>query len=101
MLPGFQAEGTRGRLLADGARTIKMLGRYVPVHAEVVVVEAFSVHADGNEIVDWLRQGPRDPDTAFVVHGEPRAGAVLAERLGTELGWHAVVPVPDERVRVD
>jgi metallo-beta-lactamase family protein len=101
VLPGFQAEGTRGRLLADGARTVKMLGRYVPVHAEVVVVEAFSVHADGNEIVEWLRRGPKAPDTAFVIHGEPRAGAVLAERLGTELGWHAVVPVPDEHVRVD
>lgn len=101
VLPGFQAEGTRGRLLADGARTIKMLGRYVPVHAEVVVVDAFSVHADGNEIVDWLRRGPKAPDTAFVIHGEPQAGTVLAKRLESELGWHAVVPTPGERVRVD
>jgi len=101
VLPGFQAEGTRGRLLADGARTVKMLGRYVPVHAEVAVVEAFSVHADGDEIVEWLRRAPKPPDTAFVIHGEPRAGKVLAGRLGTELGWHAVVPTLGERVRVD
>lgn len=101
VLPGFQAEGTRGRLLADGAKTVKMLGRYVPVRAEVTVVEAFSVHADGNEIVEWLRRAPRAPDTAFVIHGEQRAGTVLAGRLGTELGWHAVVPRSGERVRVD
>ena len=101
VLPGYQAEGTRGRLLADGATSIKMLGRYVPVRAEIVMVDAFSVHGDGNEIVEWLRQGPKAPDTAFVVHGEQRASTVLAERLGTELGWHAVVPVPGERVRVD
>ncbi|HUY23393.1 MAG TPA: MBL fold metallo-hydrolase [Acidimicrobiales bacterium] len=101
VLPGFQAEGTRGRLLADGATTVKMLGRYVPVRAEVVVVDAFSAHADGDEIVDWLRRAPRAPDTSFVVHGEPRAASVLAERLANDLGWHAVVPVPGERVRVD
>jgi metallo-beta-lactamase family protein len=101
VLPGFQAEGTRGRMLADGARTIKMLGRYVPVRAEVVVADAFSVHADGNEIVEWLRRGPKPPDTAFVVHGEPHAGSALATRLEDELGWHAVVPVPGERVRLD
>jgi len=101
VLPGFQAEGTRGRLLAEGASSIKMLGRYVPVRAEVVVVDAFSVHGDGNEIVEWLRRGPRAPDTAFVVHGEQRGATALAERLGSELGWHAVVPVAGERVRVD
>jgi len=101
VLPGYQAAGTRGRLLADGARTIKMLGRYVPVHAEIVVVDAFSVHADGNEIVEWLRRGPKAPDTAFVIHGEPQAGTVLSKRLEAELGWHAVVPRPGERVRLD
>jgi metallo-beta-lactamase family protein len=100
VLAGYQAQGTRGRLLADGARSIKLLGRYVPVHAEIALVDAFSTHADSNEMVSWLRGAPRAPGTAFVVHGEPHAGRALAERLDIELGWHAVVPVPAERVRV-
>jgi len=100
VLAGFQAEGTRGRSLADGAKAVKMLGRYVPVHAEVAVVDAFSAHADGNELVAWLGQATAAPDTAFVVHGEQEAGAALARRLSDELGWHAVVPVFGERVLV-
>ncbi|HYA45746.1 MAG TPA: MBL fold metallo-hydrolase, partial [Acidimicrobiales bacterium] len=101
VLPGFQAEGTRGRLLADGARTVKMLGRYIPVRAEVTVIDALSAHADGHELVAWLRQTPTEPDTAYLVHGEPNAAGAMAERLRTELGWSAVVPDYGERVRVD
>lgn len=101
ILPGFQSAGTRGRLLADGARTIKMLGKYVPVHAEVMVADAFSAHADSNEMIGWLGEVERRPDTAFVVHGEPSAAQALASRLHGDLGWHSVVPVPGERVRID
>ena len=77
MLVGYQAEGTRGRSLLEGAHAIKMLGRYVPVRAEVVNVPAFSVHADQGEIIDWLRTAPRPPETTFIVHGEPTAAAAL------------------------
>lgn len=101
VLPGFQAEGTRGRLLADGATALKMLGRYVPVRAEVAVIDALSAHADGAELVDWLTQAPAEPETVYVVHGEPNAGRALADRLINELGWNAVVPEYGERVRID
>lgn len=101
VLPGFQAEGTRGRLLADGARSIKLLGRYVPVRADVVPLGAFSVHADSDELIDWLHRPGDGPDAAFIVHGEPEASAKLQERLSVELGWTAVVPREGERVRVD
>lgn len=100
VLVGFQAADTRGRLLADGARAIKLLGRYVPVRAEVVDVGGFSVHADAGELVDWLRP-VRPPDVAFVVHGEPGAAATFATRLGDDLGWHAVVAADGEGVRLD
>ncbi len=100
ILPGYQAEGTRGRQLADGARTVKMLGRYVPVRAHVVELGAFSVHADADELVSWLRPVPA-PENAYVVHGEPDAASALATRLGDELAWDAVVPTHGERVRVD
>jgi metallo-beta-lactamase family protein len=100
ILPGYQSEGTRGRQLSDGARTVKMLGQYVPVRARVVVVDAFSAHADADELVHWLKP-VEPPDTCYAVHGEQRAADALAERLGEELGWKAVVPTQGERVRVD
>jgi metallo-beta-lactamase family protein len=101
VLAGYQAEGTRGRALADGARAVKLLGRYVPVRAEIEVIDAFSVHADADELVGWLGRSDHAPDTAFVVHGEPAASAALGHRLEAELGWTAVVPAMGEQVRID
>lgn len=100
VLVGFQANGTRGQLLAAGASTLKLLGRHVPVRAEVAVVDAFSVHADADELVSWL--APADaPETAYVIHGEPPASNALAARLHWELEWNAVVPNHGECVRLD
>jgi metallo-beta-lactamase family protein len=101
LLVGFQAEGTRGRSLADGAREIKLLGRYVGVRAEVVSVPAFSVHADRRELVGWLKRAPRAPETVFVVHGEPQAATALHDAIESQLGWTAAVPHYLEHVRVD
>lgn len=100
VLVGYQAEGTRGRDLAEGEQQLKMHGRYVPVRAEVVQVEGFSVHADADEVVGWLGQAPVPPKVVYVVHGEPHAAAVLAARVRAELGWLAVVPRDGERVRL-
>jgi metallo-beta-lactamase family protein len=101
VLVGFQAEGTRGRALAEGAPAVKMLGRYVPVRAEVAAVPAFSVHADRDELLAWLRGAPRAPDAAFVVHGEPAAAEALRHAIERELGWTAAVPRYLELVRLD
>ena len=101
LLVGFQADGTRGRALLNGARSLKMLGRYVAVRAEVVNVPAFSVHADQGEIIDWLRPAPRAPETTFIVHGEPPAAAALHAAIESQLGWTAVVPRHLEQVRLD
>jgi metallo-beta-lactamase family protein len=101
LLVGFQAEGTRGRSLADGAREVKLLGRYVGVRAEVVSVPAFSVHADRSEILAWLRRAPRAPETTFVVHGELAAATSLHDAIEKELGWTAAVPRYLEHVRID
>jgi metallo-beta-lactamase family protein len=100
VLVGYQALGTRGRDLAEGAPQLKMHGQYVPVRAEVVDVGGFSVHADADEVLAWLGQLAEPPDTTYVVHGEPKASAVLADRIRDELGWLAVVPRHGERVRV-
>ncbi|HYL60305.1 MAG TPA: MBL fold metallo-hydrolase [Candidatus Acidoferrales bacterium] len=101
ILVGFQADGTRGRALLEGATTIKMLGRYVAVRAEVVNVPAFSVHADQSEILGWLRTARRAPETCFVVHGEPAAAGALCDAIRKQLGWNAVAPRHLERVRLD
>ncbi len=98
VLVGYQAVGTRGRDLAEGADQLKMHGRYVPVRAEVVQVDGFSVHADADELLGWLAGIPDPPGTTYVVHGEPRGSRALAERVRRELGWLTVVPRDKERV---
>jgi len=101
VLVGFQAAGTRGRDLAEGARQLKIHGRYVPVRADIAVVDEFSVHADAYELMHWLAQLPSRPQTCYVVHGEPSGSQALADRLHDQLGWCAVVPKHLERVRLD
>lgn len=91
ILVGFQAAGSRGRSLEEGKKEIKMYGKWVPVHAHVVKVESFSVHADSDELISWLRNISHPKET-FVVHGEPDAEDVLAVRLRDELGWKATIP---------
>ncbi len=100
VLCGFQAAGTRGRSLADGVRSVKMLGRFVQVRAEVTVLRSLSVHADADGLHDWIDALPERPDTVFVVHGEPSASAALAERLG-DAGVNAVVPEQFDIVPLD
>lgn len=101
ILAGYQAAGTRGRRLLDGDRQLKLLGRYVPVRAEIVDLPAFSVHADRGELLDWLSTAPAPPDTLYVVHGEASAAAALQEQVATRLGWTAVVAADGEHVRLD
>lgn len=100
LLTGYQAVGTRGRALADGAHEVKIAGTYVPVRAEIAHDEGFSVHADADELLAWLHELPQDPETVFVTHGEPRSAEALADRIRDELSSAVVVPRLGERVRV-
>ena len=100
VLTGYQAEGTRGRQLLQGATHLRLHGRYVSVRAEVVDVQDFSVHADADELVAWVASAPAPPRTVYVVHGEADASAALARRIEQELGICAVVPRLGERVRL-
>src|SRR6185295_11229519 len=70
---GFQAYGTRGRLLSEGARQIRIFGEEYPVRAQIHVIESFSAHGDYTEILRWLRGFTRIPKKTFLVHGEPTA----------------------------
>lgn len=92
---GYQATGTRGRSLIDGATEIKLLGQYVPVKAKIVQLDGLSAHGDYAEIIDWLRASKLSPRRVFVTHGEPAAADAMRRRLHEAFGWDAVVPEPD------
>jgi metallo-beta-lactamase family protein len=92
ILVGYQAIGTRGRSLRDGAKTIKIYGEQVPVKAEIISIESFSVHADGDELIQWFRGASQAPRETFVVHGEQGAAETFAQRLTDDLHWRCQVP---------
>lgn len=100
LLPGFQAAGTRGRALRDGASTVRIHGEVVPVRAQVVTVDGLSAHADREELLRWARGFDRAPEKVFVVHGEPEPARSLATALHTELGWDANVALDGELAQV-
>ena len=95
---GFQAAGTRGRLLVDGAKTVKIHGEVIPVAARVVRNDQMSAHADRDEILRWLRGFSRPPAQTFLVHGEPDAMGALASAIRQELGWSVHQPQHREHV---
>jgi metallo-beta-lactamase family protein len=92
ILIGYQAEGTRGRSLVEGAKSVKMHGKQVSVFAEIVQVEGLSVHADADEVCAWLGTNKTPPTHTFIVHGEPASSAGMAEKINAKLGWNTVVP---------
>lgn len=100
ILVGFQANGTLGRQLDEGAAQVKIHGRYIKVRAEVVSIPVFSVHGDADELMRWLASAGRAPETVFVVHGELGSSDAFARRVLRELDVAAVVPKVGERVRV-
>lgn len=101
VLTGYQAVGTRGRQLAEGATELKMYGGYVPVRAEVVVDDGFSVHADATELLAWLQELPTAPETVYIVLGEPESSRSMAAMVRAETGWCVVVARLGEKVRID
>lgn len=97
---GFQAAGTRGRQLVEGAQHVKMYGQHVPVHARIEKIDGMSSHADAREILQWLRTFPAPPKTTYLVHGEVVAQDALKVRIAKELGWRVEVPVHGQKVDV-
>jgi metallo-beta-lactamase family protein len=92
ILTGYQAPGTRGATLAEGARTVRIHGRDVMVNAEIVQLQSASAHADQSQILNWLRHMPKAPDQVYVVHGDLPAADALRCGIQRDLGWRAMVP---------
>jgi metallo-beta-lactamase family protein len=97
---GFQAEGTRGRSLVDGAKSVKIHGAMVPVAARIARIDSMSAHADQAEIVRWLHTFKRPPRQTYLVHGEPAAQDTLKAHLETTLHWKVHAPQHGEKLDV-
>ena len=97
---GYQAAGTRGRQLVEGAETVKIHGQLVPVAARIERIDSMSAHADAGEIMQWLRGFTRAPGMTYLVHGEPPAQEALKARIEQELGWQVRIPEYLEQVRL-
>ena len=97
LFSGFQAAGTRGRKLLDGATEVRIFGQWIPVNAEVTELPMLSAHADSDELMRWLGGFRRAPRRVFIVHGEPDASEALRERILRELGWDASAPLQNQR----
>lgn len=100
LLAGFQAAGTRGRALREGAKELKIHSQWVPVNAEVAQIDTLSGHADANELIRWLSGFRIPPKKTFIVHGEPDASEALRVLIGRELGWDSVVPRQDQEFKL-
>jgi metallo-beta-lactamase family protein len=97
---GFQAAGTRGEALVNGAHTVRVYGGDIPVRAEIARVDSLSAHADADELLAWLASATSAPADVSVVHGEPVAADVFRRRIHNELGWSARVPAQGESITV-
>jgi metallo-beta-lactamase family protein len=100
LVAGFQARGTRGRTLIDGAKFLRIHGHDVPVRAVIRKVDALSGHGDRHEIGRWLASMP-DPKRTFLVHGEPPATSGMAEFLRSTRGWDVAIPSIGESVELE
>lgn len=89
---GYQAEGSLGRTIKDGAKTVKIFGEKIVVQAEIYTIEGFSGHADKNGLLDWIRGFEKKPKKIFVVHGEADATSNLAHLIKNEFQIDTIVP---------
>lgn len=97
---GYQAAGTRGRALVDGAREVKIHGQLVAVNARIAKNDSMSAHADRDEIIRWLETLPAAPGRLCLVHGEPGPMDALKGRIADRFGWQAITPAHREVVNL-
>ncbi|QXP55335.1 MBL fold metallo-hydrolase [Cellulophaga sp. HaHa_2_95] len=92
LLAGYQAEGTRGRQLLEGAHELKIFGKYYPIKASIQHLESLSAHADQNELLDWLSAIKNIPENVFLIHGEPNALDIFKVKIRDEYHWNVTIP---------
>jgi metallo-beta-lactamase family protein len=98
---GFQAPGTRGFTIKNGADTVKIFGQEVPIRAQVAALEQFSDHADTPELLEWLHTFKHAPRQTFLVHGEPDAASQLRNAITEALRWNVQVAAYKQKVPLE
>ncbi|SFA92726.1 metallo-beta-lactamase family protein [Flavobacterium swingsii] len=97
---GYQAEGTRGRKLLEGAKEIKIHGKYYPVLANILEIESLSAHADQNGLLNWLSALTTKPKKVFLVHGENQPADELRIKINEKYGWDCSVPLMGQEIEL-
>lgn len=101
LLAGYQAEGTRGRQLLEGANEVKLYGQYYKVRAKIENVQGLSAHADQKGLLDWMSRIKNKPDKIFIVHGEPHSADALRVKIKDVYGWDCEIPVLNECIALN
>jgi metallo-beta-lactamase family protein len=101
MFVGYQAVGTLGRQIVDGAEKVRILGEQRDVKANIVRIHGFSAHADKNELLNWLKELETPPRGVFVVHGEAESASSFGNYLKEQTGWNVSVPAYQDEVVLD
>jgi metallo-beta-lactamase family protein len=91
ILAGFQAQGTRGRALQEGAKTLRLFGQDVAVNAEIIQMSQLSAHAGRSELLRWPGGLPTPPKRTYLTHGEPVAAQSLQKAITAKFSWNALV----------
>jgi len=100
VIVGFQAQGTPGRKIVDGAKWVKVFGEDVAVAADVYTIGGLSAHGDRDDLLEWAGGFRKKPGTVLVNHGEESVSLEFAETLRSHLGWSSQVPYPEEPILV-
>ena len=98
---GYQAAGTIGRRILDGASEVSIFKHFVPVRCRIERIGGFSAHADYGEVLRWLGGMPAPPRRSFTTHGEPEAARAMAEHIRQKFGWRVDAPEYGERVELE
>jgi len=92
VIVGFQAAGTTGRKIVEGAESVKIFHENVAVRAKVFTIGGFSAHADQKGLLNWISNFAESRPRVFIVHGEPTSGAILAGKIGEDFGLETHIP---------
>ncbi len=98
MFVGYQAIGTLGRQIVEGADRVRILGQRYPVKAKVVRISGFSAHADRDELLNWLRELESPPRRVFIVHGESKNAKAFGDYVKQKTGWNVAVPAYQDQI---
>lgn len=100
IITGYQAEGTRGRKLLEGAQEIKIYGQYYPVRATILQIEGLSAHGDQKDLINWLSALEGKPEKIFLVHGENEPADALRIEIKEHYGYDCSVPLMGQEITI-